>query len=224
MARSTRDRPAKPPLSREAVVGAGLTVLRRAGIDGVTMRAVAAELDTGPASLYVYVANREQLLDEMFDAVATEVELGPAPDAARWREQLEELFIRVRDAMDRHPGIARVPLANIPTGPGAMRIVDHMLAILGAAGVDDVSAAWFVDAAFLYVNAACLETSIYTEAGVTEDLAESIRERFERVDPAAFPHISALTGALFSGEGDERFVFGLRLMIEGLRHVRAGAR
>jgi AcrR family transcriptional regulator len=224
MGRSTRDRPAKAPLSREAVVDAGLKVLRRAGLDAVTMRAVAAELDTGAASLYVYVANREQLLDQMFDAVAREVELGPEPDAAQWREQLEQLFIRVRDAMDRHPGIARVPLANIPTGPGAMRIVDRLLAILGAAGIDDVSAAWFVDAAFLYVNAACLETSIYAEAGASEDLVDRIRERFERVDPAAFPHISALTAALFSGEGDERFVFGLRLMIEGLRHVSANPR
>ena len=224
MGRSTRDRPAKAPLSRDAVIAAGMTVLRRAGLDAVTMRAVAAELDTGPASLYVYVANREQLLNEMFDAVAAEVELGPAPDAARWREQLEALFIRVRDAMDRHPGIARVPLANIPTGPGAMRIVDHMLAILGAAGIDDVSAAWFVDTAFLYVNAACLETSIYAESGTTEDVVDGIRERFARVDPAAFPHISALTDALFSGEGDDRFVFGLRLMIEGLRHVKPSAR
>lgn len=223
MARSTRDRPAKAPLSREAVIAAGLKVLRARGIDAVTMRAVAAELDTGPASLYVYVANREQLLNEMFDAVATEVEVGEAPDAARWREQLEALFIRVRDAMDRHPGIARVPLANIPTGPGAMRIVDRLLAILSAAGIDSISAAWFVDTAFLYVNAACLETSIYAEAGMTEEHVKGIRERFERLDPAAFPHISALTDALFSGEGDQRFVFGLRLMIDGLS-ARASAR
>lgn len=54
--------------------------------------------------------------------------------------------------------------------------------------------------------------------------SSGIRERFERVDPAAYPHISALTDALFSGEGDDRFVFGLRLMIEGLRHVKPSAR
>jgi AcrR family transcriptional regulator len=47
--RSTRDRPAKPALSREAVVDAGLHVLRAEGIDAVTMRRVAAALDTGPA-------------------------------------------------------------------------------------------------------------------------------------------------------------------------------
>jgi AcrR family transcriptional regulator len=221
MARSTRDRPAKAPLSREAVVDAGLNVLRRGGLDAVTMRAVAAELDTGPASLYVYVANRDELLNQMFDALALEVDLGPEPDPARWREQAEALLTRVRDTMDRHPGIARVPLANIPSGPGAMRVVERLLGILRAGGVDDQSAAWFIDVVFLYVNAASLETSIYAEAGVTEDdVGQSVRENFQRLDPAAYPNLTSLLGALFTGGGDERFSFGLRLMIDGL--VRAG--
>jgi AcrR family transcriptional regulator len=223
MPRSTRDRPAKAPLSRETVVEAGLTVLRRAGIDGVTMRAVAAELDTGPASLYVYVANRDELLDQMFDAVATEVDLGEAPDATRWRDQLEGLLTRVRDAMDRHPGIARVPLANIPTGPGAMRIVERMLGILRTGGVDDQRAAWFVDVVFLYVNAASFETSIYVEAGVAEaDVDLPVRESFAGLDPAEFPNLTSVREAMFTGGGDERFSFGLRLMIDGL--ARAGDR
>jgi AcrR family transcriptional regulator len=221
MARSTRDRPAKAPLSREAVIDAGLRILRRAGLDAVTMRAVAAELDTGPASLYVYVANRDELLDQMFDAVAADVELGPAPDPARWREQLEALLMRVRDAMDRHPGIARVPLANVPTGPGSMRVVEHMLGLLRAGGIADQSAAWFVDVVFLYVNAACLETSIYVESGRTDEaIEEPLRERFTALDPAEYPNMAALAGALVTGDGDERFAFGLRLMIDGLQHAR----
>jgi len=218
--RSTRDRPAKAPLSREAVIDAGLEVLRSAGIEGVTMRAVAARLDTGPASLYVYVTNREELLDQMFDAVAGEVELGPEPDPRRWREQLESLLTRVRDAMDRHPGIARVPLANVPTGPGAIRIVERMLAILRAGGIDDRSASWFVDVVFLLVNAASFETSIYVEAGREhEEIDEEIRERFGSLDPAEFPNVVSMLGPLTSGDGDERFAFGLRLMIEGLLHL-----
>ncbi len=221
MPRSTRERPAKAPLGRQAVVDAGLKVLRRGGIDAVTMRAVAAELDTGPASLYVYVANRDELLNQMFDAVAAEVDLGPEPESARWREQLEALLTRARDAMDRHPGIARVPLANIPTGEGAMRIVERMVGILRAGGVADQSAAWFVDVVFLYVNAASLETSIYAEAGVTEDdVDRSVRENFQRLDPARFPHLTSLLEAMFTGDGDERFSFGLRLMIDGLARAR----
>jgi len=215
--RSTRDRPAKAPLSIEAVIDAGLRVLRAEGIDAVSMRRVAAELDTGAASLYVYVNNRQDLLNQMFDAVAGQIDLSDKPDPKRWREQLERLLTAARDAMDRYPGIARVPLANVPTGPNAIRASDHLLGILRAGGVNDRSAAWFADVVFLYVNAAAFERSIYVAEGAEEaDLQAEIEATFTHLDPATYPNIVALMPYLTSGEGDERFAFGLRLMINGL--------
>src|SRR5437763_10308510 len=145
-----RSQPAKPPLSKESVLEAGLQVLRRKGIDAVTMRAVAGELDTGAASLYVYVANRQELLNEMFDLVVGQIDLGHEdPDPQRWREQLEALLTRVLETMERHPGIARVPLANVPTGPNATAVADRVIALLQAGGIDERSTAWFVDIVFL---------------------------------------------------------------------------
>ena len=220
MARSTRDRPAKAPLSREAVIAAGLDVLRKDGIDGVTMRRVAAELDTGPASLYVYVANRQDLLNQMFDAVAGELELPETFDPARWREELERMLTGVRDVMDRYPGIARVPLANVPTGPNATRAADRALALLRSGGVDDRSAAWFVDVVMLFVNAASFETSIYVEQGREhEQVDDEIAAAFAKLDAADYPNIFELLPLLVSGSGDERFAFGLQLMINGLLHT-----
>ena len=216
---SPRERPARPPLSHEAVLQAGLRVLREQGIDGVTMRRVAAELDTGPASLYVYVHNRQDLLDQMFDHVAGTLELEPV-DPPRWREQLIAVLTAVRDAMDAHPGIARVPLANVPTGPNAMRVADHVLALLRAGGIPDASAAWAVDVVFLYVNAAAYETSLYVQdSRQEEDLVEEIRSTFATIDAERFPNMHALSAQLVSGDGDERFQFGLQLMINGLLHT-----
>jgi AcrR family transcriptional regulator len=215
--RSTRDRPAKAPLSIEAVIDAGLRVLRAEGIDAVSMRRVAAELDTGAASLYVYVNNRQDLLNQMFDAVAGQIDLSDKPDPKRWREQLERLLTATRDAMDRYPGIARVPLANVPTGPNVIRASDHLLGILRAGGVNDRSAAWFADVVFLYVNAAAFERSIYVAEGAEEaDLQDELETTFTHLDPATYPNIVALMPYLTSGGGDERFAFGLRLMINGL--------
>jgi len=217
MSPSTRDRPAKAPLSRDAVIEAGLKVLREDGIEGVTMRRVAAELDTGAASLYVYVKNRQDLLNQMFDAVVGEIDLPDQPDPKRWREQLIAGITSARDAMDRYPGIARVPLANVPTGPNATRLADRMLGILRAGDVDDRSAAWFVDVVSLYLNAASYETSIYVEEGREhDDVDEEIRDAFAQLNSADYPNITALMPMLTMGSGDERFAFGLQLMINGL--------
>src|SRR4051794_14333618 len=59
--RSRRERPAKPPLSREAIVAAALDIARTEGVEALSMRRVAQALDTGAASLYVYVADRREL-------------------------------------------------------------------------------------------------------------------------------------------------------------------
>lgn len=216
MSPSTRDRPAKAPLSVEAVVEAGLRVLRAEGIEAVSMRRVAAELDTGPASLYVYVHNRQDLLNKMFDAVVGEVDIGDEPDPKRWREQLESVLTSAREAMDRHPGIARVPLANVPTGPNALRASEHMLSLLRAGGIDDRSAAWFIDVVSLYLNAASFETSIYVREGSVEAAQAGIEETFSRLDPERYPTTVSMLPYLTAGDGDERFAFGLRLMINGL--------
>ena len=80
--RSRRDRPAKPALSREAIVDAALAIVREEGIDALSMRRLAQALDTGPASLYVYVANRDALWELLFDAaLATVRPSRPTPSA-----------------------------------------------------------------------------------------------------------------------------------------------
>lgn len=185
------------------------------------MRRVAKELDTGAASLYVYVENRQDLLNQMFDAVAGEIAWDEDPDPKRWREQLVDLLTRIRHAMERHPGIARVPLANIPTGPNAMRAADVVLGVLRAGGVPDASAAWFVDVVFLFVNAAAFETSIYErEVDDYQAFHDEVHRTFAQVDPAVYPNMAALMPYLTTGDGDERFEFGLRLMINGLLNTK----
>jgi len=63
----------------DAVVDAALAILTSDGLEAVTMRRVAAALDTGAASLYVYVSGREGLLLAMLDRVTATIEL-EAPD------------------------------------------------------------------------------------------------------------------------------------------------
>src|SRR4051812_22030872 len=154
--RSARERPARPPLSREALVDAGLKVLEAEGLDAVTMRRVAAELDTGAASLYVYVANRDELLDLMLDRVVSTIEIEPL-DPERWREQVKGLLTREVEVMDAYPGIARVAVASIPSGESAMRAAEALLSYLRAGGVPDLSAAWAADLLHLFTTGMALE-------------------------------------------------------------------
>ena len=134
--RSRRDRPAKPALSRDAIVDAALAIVREEGIDALSMRRVAQALDTGPASLYVYVANRDALWELLFDAALATVATEPT-DPERWREQLHELAARIVQMMAvDYPGMARLAMAHIPVGDNSLRVVESMLSLLKAGGVE----------------------------------------------------------------------------------------
>jgi AcrR family transcriptional regulator len=218
--RSTRDRPAKPPLSEDAVVDAALAILKSDGLEAVTMRRVAAALDTGAASLYVYVSGREGLLQAMLDRVIATIEL-EAPDPSRWRAQLHSLLQRVHQALIAHPGIAAMTLADPPTTEAVLLLGENLLGILLAGGLDPQGAAWACDIFVLLVTAAAREDDVRRPRGRSDD-----GERREQVDKLyktlaglptdRFPLIAAHAAQMVAGDGDERFRFATDLIVDGL--------
>src|SRR3954471_10708855 len=218
--RSRRERPAKPPLSRDAIVAAALEIARTEGVDALSMRRVAQALDTGPASLYVYVADRDELHELLFDAAIGTIETEPV-DPARWREQLKELARRMVKMMaEDFPGIALLAMTHIPTGENAMRGVESMLSLLKAGGASDEAAAYAADLLSLYVTAIAYEESLYarlySDPQHEEQEVERLAERFAALDAERFPTMAALGPAMTRGDGRERFELGLDVIINGL--------
>lgn len=215
------------PLSQELIVDTAMRILDAEGIDALSMRRVAVELHTGPASLYAHVASKDELLELMIDRITGELEV-PVPDPDRWQEQIVETGVEARRVWARHPGIARAALANIPVGPNSLSYAEAVLAILRAGGVPDQQAGWFVDLLSLYLLADAFEESLHRERGrETEDDAreyfEQIRGYFSSLPPDRFPVITSMVGALIGGNGDQRLRFGLELMVRGLAsYVPAG--
>lgn len=214
--RSTRGRPAKSLLSAEAIVDAALAICREETLDAVTMRRVAAELDTGPASLYVYVRNREQLLREMLDRVSGDVSLPPV-DPARWREQVHELVGGWLGAMEAHPGLASVAVGNPPATERMMVVADHLMALLIAGGVTPRDAAWACDILPLITTATAVETDVHRTRGHTvEETVERIEGTLSSLSADRFPYLTRYGADLISGDGDERFRFAIDVFLDGL--------
>jgi AcrR family transcriptional regulator len=215
--RSTRDRPAKPPLSREAVLDAALAILTSEGLDAVTMRRVAAALDTGPGSLYVYVSGREGLLEAMFDRVVATVEL-ETPDPSRWRAQLHTLLRRLRDALVAHPGIAAATMVDPPRTDVSLRLLENLLGILLAGGLDAQDAAWVADMLAAQVTYSAIEAGLRrTDPGA---LADEISANFSRLPADEFPLITAHAAELVAGDVDQRFRFAVDVVIDGVGRRR----
>jgi AcrR family transcriptional regulator len=192
-------------------------VAKKEGLAAVTMRRVAAELDTGPASLYVYVSNRDELLRAMLDRVAAGIPR-VEPDPERWREQLYDLLDAFRVALEEHPGLSAV-LPGVPVVTDAsLGSIENLLGLLVTGGIAPQDAAWACDILMLIVTATASEADVRAAAGRTidDDFVEQMRSTFAAVPAERYPNVAAHASELVAGSGDDRFRFSIDTFLDGL--------
>src|SRR4051812_33820107 len=96
-----RRTPRRQAPSVERIVRTALVIADQEGLSALSMRRVAADLSSGTASLYRYVASRDELLDLMIDEVHGEA--GPPALTGDWRLDLTHVAQDVRATLLRHP-------------------------------------------------------------------------------------------------------------------------
>jgi AcrR family transcriptional regulator len=213
--KSRRSGKVKDPLSRDRIVDEALGLLVRNGLDGMSLRAVAAALETGAASLYAYVDGLDSLralvLDRALERVSTTV-----TRRRGWRARLTsvlESYIRVLMAT---PGLAQLALGTLAAGPNSLRVIEALLDALEDGGLDPATAAWAVDLLLLYATAIGAEHS-------GPDAAERmgpITRALSLVSREDFPRVYAARRELLSGKGEERFEWAVETLIAGVLHNR----
>ena len=221
---SPRKRPRPRALTRDAIVSAALEIVDTEGLDAVTMRTVAHALGTGAASLYAHVSGKEELLELVIEQVIGEVEVPPVGAPEDWQDQLKELARAMRAVFARHRDLARASFARIPLGENALRGAEFMLAVLRGAGLSDQVAAYACDLLPLYVMSVAYEEGLYQSEGTTpEDFhayIDGMRAYFGALPAGRFPNLVAMAAPLTSGgDQDERFEFGLDVLMRGLAAV-----
>lgn len=214
----------KVPITVDRIVAAAFALVEAEGFAALTMRRVAAALQTGAASLYAHVRNKAELDDLLIGAVCAGVSL-PDPDPEQWREQFLDVCRQLRDLYFRYPGVSQAALTMAPHSLDTLRINEGLFAILLAGGIAPQSIAWAIDAAFLYVSAYSLETSLrrHPEEGTDQrvlDRADAV-ERFRMLPASRFPNMVAYAHELTAGDGHDRFDFTLEVLIRGLEPVTA---
>ena len=213
--RSRRERPAKPALTRQGIIDVALTILRDEGLDKVTMRRVAEALDTGPASLYVYVRNTADLHAQILDALLLEV-IEPFTTEGTWRDQLKHTLMRYTLVLFQYPEIARMTLITHPSGPNYLALIEHILALLQEGGIPDREAAWAVDLLLLYATANAAEHSTRKSSSQAADEDAILTSVIATADVNTYPNVARLGDELLSGGGPDRFLWSLDVFLTGV--------
>ena len=198
-----------------------MRVLDAEGLDALSMRRIADELDTGAASLYWHVGSKDGLLDLVFDRVIGEQRrAGPGP--RRWREQLKEVARTCAATILRHRDIVRISIGRIPMGPNAMRYSERVLAILRAGGVPDRLAVLGYHLLTSAVNGFTMDETGDGDGRrraappLERGAADGPPDTSPRCRPSRFPNLVALADQFAVTDPDERFELLVDLFVDGL--------
>jgi TetR/AcrR family transcriptional regulator, tetracycline repressor protein len=208
------------PLTAQAIVDAALRVLDAEGLDGLSMRRIADELDTGAASLYWHVGSKDGLLDLLLDQVIGEQQV-PDPEPERWQQQLKDVARELRATILRHRDIVRISIGRVPMGPNALRWSERVLAILRAGGVPDELAVLGHHLLISAINGFTMDETGEggqppAEQPPLEELARMVRDYIAGLPPDRFPNLVAVADSYAIIDQEKRFDLLLDLFVDGL--------
>ncbi len=201
-----RGRP--PRLTRDRIVDAALDLVDREGLGGLTMRALARELQADPMAVYRHVRDKDDLLGAMCDRLL--VELDPIDPEAAWEPQVRRLAEQVRERFAARPALLSA-LASAPVTPTSLVISGRAIDLLVRAGLPPGEAGAAFGAVFSYVlGYSVIEAAIPPPAD--QHLLRATALEHAGGEPP--PHLDAAI-ELMNGPGD--FALGLDVVLDGLR-------
>ncbi len=126
----------RPGLSADAIAGAAMRLADAEDLEAVSMARVAAELGVTTMALYRYVANKDELLQLMWNASALGAE-DLVIEGNDWRSRLRAWAVIQWEMLGRHPWITQMPMAAPPLAPNSLHFVERGLEAMDETGLPD---------------------------------------------------------------------------------------
>jgi TetR/AcrR family transcriptional regulator, tetracycline repressor protein len=195
-------------LSREVLVETGLRLLDEVGLDGLTVRKLAAELGVQSPALYWHVKTKQELLDGMAGAVIEAAGMGPPGDGESWQVWLRRRARAYRKSLLAHRDGARL-IVSARRAPGTLYGFETELAAMVRLGFSPESALRTIMTVADYANGFVLQEQ--APIGPPSD-----------AERAALAELPTLAVAVTSGgyrEPGEAFEYGLDVLVAGTEAV-----
>ncbi|MEU6949334.1 TetR/AcrR family transcriptional regulator C-terminal domain-containing protein [Streptomyces sp. NPDC046316] len=203
------------------VAEAALSLLNERGLEGLTLRAIAQELNVQAPALYWHFKNKQALLDEMatvmYRQMVADPEARPAGDLS-WQERILAVNRGLRAGLLRYRDGAKVYSGARFTGTDFAADMELQLGSLVEAGFSLPQAVRASTTAYMFT------LGFVTEEQGTEPVPGQPREGFDverRAERLADYPLSAAAGAELFTDYDTGFEDGLRLIVAGIEATYA---
>jgi len=210
--------PAK--LTKASIVQAAFGLLDEAGMDGLTVRALASRLGVQAPALYWHVRSKQALLDEMATQVWRRVGevMAALPADLPWREVIVTYALTVRRELLGHRDGAKAFSGTTLTDPGVVRRQETTFENFIAQGFTLDGAVRGLLMAHYFTIGFCVEEQAVAQMIASGDDRYSLDHRAELIGPEAAP-LAVAAGQVIFGDPDARFAEMLGLLLETIARV-----
>lgn len=182
-----------PGHSRAQIVAVAVELADGEGFEAVSMRRVAQELGAGTMTLYHYVANKDELVTLMVDAVMGELLIPAGELPAEWRPAMAAIAKRSREVLRCHRWLLD-RLGDGRPGPNALRHLEQSLEAMAKAGISPRAKFEAIVLVDEYVFGFAIREA-QESAEHERGWAPGVREFFQReLDGGEFPLVRELLG------------------------------
>lgn len=207
-------RTARESLTREAVLEAAVALADERGLETLSMRKLAELLGVEAMSLYNHVANKDDLLDAMVDAVITEIELPVI--GSDWKGAMRRRAISAHEMLLRHSWASMLIVSRINVRPAMLRYMDATIGSLRQAGFSCAMTDHAMSALDSHIYGFTLLKANFPLD--EQDYASAAQQFLPMLPVETYPHARGLAEEVISGRhsGINDFTFGLDLILDGL--------
>jgi AcrR family transcriptional regulator len=207
-----RSRP-RAGLTREKVLDAALELVDAQGLPALSMRKLGAVLGVEGMTLYHYFPSKAALLDSLVERVfGLAMADAPVGGAGEWTGWLYGFARSMRTTLLRHPGALTLVATRPVSTPESLRMVEHALAQLRAAGLPLARAMDVINAVATFVIGHTL-----AEVGQTpgHEGTEPRPDRPGPLDEAEFPNFAEVLATGAGLDFESRFDTTVRILLSG---------
>lgn len=210
----------KPRLTLAAVVDQAVAIADAEGLEAVSMRRIAADLQVGTMSLYRYVPGKEELLDLMLERVsAVEEGLDLGPD---WKEAMRTVGHGLWQLYTTHPWLPLVDQTRPLLGPNSLHSLEITLASLASSGLNGQEQIAVITTIDALVQSAARTANAAARAerdsGITTEEFWQAQEPIlvKAMESGSYPHLAAMDEDTFDMSGEAHVEFGLERLLDGI--------
>ena len=202
-----------PLLSQEKICDAALKLINSEGLETLSMRKLATNLDVEAASLYNHIASKNEIFDLLQEHLFKQ--FPPISEDLPWQDYVQKFAVSMRDGLLKYPNLVPLFATRPSISASALKQSEKMFGVLLKAGFSESHVVFIYQSLAVFVLGHALAQVGRTPGSMHNESGEGIT----KIDVSKYPNIMKVYATNYSGNYDEWFNFGLKIIITGLEKV-----